>query len=124
MEPITSPKLATYLVTRNPAGLIRFIEEGIGGTAGFRAVDSDGRIGHAEMRIADSVVMLGGAPPDRPEFPAMLHLYVDDVNSAYTRALRAGATSVREPSDQPDGLRRGGVKDPFGNEWWFSGPPG
>jgi PhnB protein len=120
MEPTRTPKLAVYLVTRDPAGLIRFIEEGIGGTPGFREVDADGRIAHAEMRIADSVVMLADIPPGRPAFPAMLHLYVDDADRAHARAIRAGATSVREPADQSDGDRRGGVKDPFGNEWWFT----
>jgi PhnB protein len=120
MEPARSPKLATYLTTRNAEGLIHFIEDGIGGTPGFRETDPAGRIVHAEMRIADSVVMLGETPPGRPDFSAMLHLYVDDADAAYERALRAGARSVREPTDQSDGDRRGGVRDPYGNEWWFT----
>jgi PhnB protein len=120
MEPIRSPKFAPYVTTNNAAGLIRFIEDGIGGTAGFRETDASGRIAHAEMRVADAVLMLADTPAGRPVFPAMLHLYVDDADAAYDRALRAGATSVRQPTDQPDGDRRGGVRDPFGNEWWFS----
>jgi len=118
---MTSPKLAPYLLVRDAAGLGRFIERGIGGTAGFRDVDESGMIRHLEYRIADSVVMLADVPVGRGPFPAMLHLYVPDADAAYRRALKAGATSLREPADAPDG-RRGGVLDAWGNEWWFTRP--
>ena len=116
-----TPKLMPYLLARDASGLARFIETGIGGTAGFRISDKQGKIGHLEMRIADSVVMLAEAPKGRPPFPAMLHLYVTDADAAYSRALKAGATSIREPIDAEDG-RRGGVRDAWGNEWWFTRP--
>jgi PhnB protein len=119
MEPALTPKLAPYLLVRDAAGLARFIEEGIGGTAGFKMSDKEGRIAHLELRIQDSVVMLAEAPSDREKFPAMLHLYVTDADEAYQRAIRAGATSIREPADADDG-RRGGVRDAWGNEWWFT----
>jgi PhnB protein len=121
MEPATTPKLAPYLVARNAAGLAQFIEKGIGGKAGFEQLDEDGKINHMEFRIADSVVMLADVPEDRSPFPAMIHLYVDDADVAFGRALKAGATSVREPTDAGDG-RRGGVRDAWGNEWWFTHP--
>ena len=121
MEPAMTPKLAPYLLVRDAVGLARFIEEGIGGTAGFREVDESGKVGHLEMRIADSVVMIADVPARRGPFPAMLHLYVADADAAYKRALKAGATSIREPIDAGDG-RRGGVRDAWGNEWWFTRP--
>jgi PhnB protein len=121
MEPVMTPKLAPYLLVRDAPGLARFIEEGIGGTAGFKVADKAGKIGHLEMRIADSVVMIADVPERRGPFPAMLHLYVADADAAYERALKAGATSVREPTDEGDG-RRGGVRDAWGNEWWFTRP--
>jgi len=124
MEPTLSPALAPYLVTKNARGLIRFIERGIGGRLSYEAVDDRGRLVHAEMRIADGLLMIGEAPADRPPFPCMLHLYVSDAHAAYRTALRAGATSVREPVDAGDGLARGGVRDGWGNEWWFSSPTG
>ena len=120
-EPAKSPKLAPYLVVQDAAGLARFIEEGIGGKPGYRESDKDGKIHHLEMRIGDSVVMVADSPSGRSPFPAMIHLYVSDADTAYRRALRAGATSVREPTDAPDG-RRGGVRDAWGNEWWFTRP--
>lgn len=121
MEPAKSPKLAPYLVVDNAAGLARFIEKGVGGTRGFEERTEDGKFNHLEFRIADSVVMIADAPEDHGPFPAMIHLYVPDSDAAYQRALEAGATSVRAPRDAPDG-RRGGVRDGWGNEWWFTGP--
>ena len=116
---MTSPKLAPYLVVKNASGLARFIEQGIGGKAGLQELGKDGSVNHLEMRVADSVVMLADAPTDSSPFPAMLHLYVDDADAAYERALRAGATSIRKPTDAADG-RRGGVRDSWGNQWWFT----
>jgi len=121
MDPAMTPKLAPYLIARDASGLARFIERGIGGTPGFKVSDKDGKVGHLEMRISDSVVMLAEAPPGRDPFPAMLHIYVTDADASYQRALKAGATSVREPTDADDG-RRGGVRDAWGNEWWFTRP--
>ena len=123
MELTRTPKLAPYLVAHDVVGLLRFIEEGVGGSVSFRGAEPDGRLSHVEVRIADGLVMIGESPPGRFPFPAMLHLYVDDADAAYGRALRAGATSIRPPGDAPDGDRRGGVRDRWGNEWWFTRPP-
>jgi PhnB protein len=123
MEPTRTPKLAPYLVSTDARALIEFIEKGIGGKVTYEHAEPSGRLAHAEVRIADSVVMLADAPKGRTPFPGMLHLYVPDADVAYLRALRAGATSVREPADAPDGDRRGGVRDAWGNEWWFTRPP-
>jgi PhnB protein len=120
MEPSLSPKLAPYLAVENARGLMHFLEQGLGGKVTFEHAEADGRLMHAEVRIADSLVMLADAPAGRPPFPAMLHLYVDDADAAHARAIKFGATSVRPPEDTPDGNRRGGVRDQWGNEWWFS----
>ena len=121
MRPIRKPKLAPYLAVKDASGLVSFIEKALGGEVKF-AEKGGGRIHHAEMKIADSVMMLGEVPPGRDPFPAMLHLYVPDVDAAYKKALKAGAVSVREPADAPDGDRRGGVRDAWGNEWWLAAP--
>jgi PhnB protein len=123
MEPMRSPKLAPYLVVQNAAGLAKFIEEGIGGQAGLREQAETGKLNHLEMKVEDAVVMLSDVPDGASPFPAMLHLYVPDADVAYRRALRAGATRVQEPTDRSDG-RRGGVRDAWGNQWWFTGAPG
>lgn len=80
----------------------------------------DGTIMHAEMRIDDSVVMLGEAGGDWPPVPCHIHVYVTDVDETYRRALADGGVSVQEPSQREgDPDRRGGVKDPGGNTWWI-----
>ena len=63
--------------------------------------------------------MLGEGQDDK-KFPAMLHIYIEDVDAVYRRALQAGAKSIREPADQPYGDRSSGVEDEFGNQWWIS----
>jgi PhnB protein len=122
MEPTLAPKLAPYLVAKDARGLIRFIEKAIGGKLSFEVSGPDGGLVHAEVKIADGLLMIGERPPGRENFPAMLHLYVADTDAAHRRATDAGATNVREPGDSGDGLRRGGVRDSWGNEWWFSAP--
>ena len=74
---------------------------------------------HAEVRIGDSMVMLGGGA-GFPPMPAMLLLYVNDVDNVYQLALQAGATSLEAPANQAYGDRRAGVKDPFGNHWYMA----
>jgi PhnB protein len=121
MEPARSPRLAPYLSVRDAAGLAKFIEAGIGGDRGYEEIDDSGHVSHLELRIGDAVVMVSDTPVGRTPFPGMLHLYVPDADAAYRRALSAGAVSVREPTNGPDG-RRGGVRDGWGNEWWFTCP--
>ena len=120
MEPTKTPKLAPYIVAKDASALVDYIEKGIGGKLAYKEVGPDHRLVHAEVRIEDGIVMIGEAPDGRNTFPAMLHLYVQDSDAAYRRALAGGASEVRPPADAPDGHRRGGVKDRWGNEWWFS----
>ena len=76
---------------------------------------------HAEMRIDDTVIMIGDAGPDWPSFNSWMHVYVSDVDASYDRALKAGGVSVQEPEVKADELdKRGGVKDPTGNTWWIA----
>jgi PhnB protein len=80
----------------------------------------DGSVGHAEVRIGDSVVMVGGAGGEWPAVRAALHLYVADVDASYQAALAAGATSTAEPADQFYGDRRANVIDSAGNQWFIA----
>jgi uncharacterized glyoxalase superfamily protein PhnB len=64
-------------------------------------------------------VDLGEAHAEFQPMPTSLYLYVEDADALYKRALRAGATSLYEPADQPYGDRNGGIRDPFGNEWYI-----
>ena len=114
--------VSPYLVVPEAGAFIKFMKEGLGADEIRRFAGDDGRIMHAEMRLGDTVIMLGEASGDARHWPAMLHFYVPDCDAAYRRALDAGAISAREPGDNPDGDRRGGVDDRWGNQWWFATP--
>ena len=109
-----------YLVVPRVAELIDFLRQAFGAEEMFRMPRPDGAIAHAEVRIGDSMVMMGEPMGQFESMLAMIHLYVDDADAMYKRALEAGATSVREPTDQFYGDRTAGVKDPAGNQWWIA----
>lgn len=110
-----------YLVVDGADRLIAFLKDAFGAEERFRMPTPDGKIGHAEVRIGDSVVMMGDASAGEMDpMPAMIHLYVEDVDASYRSALDAGASTVREVADQFYGDRSGGVKDPVGNVWWLA----
>jgi uncharacterized glyoxalase superfamily protein PhnB len=80
----------------------------------------DGSIMHAEVRIGDSMVMLGEANDEFGPMTSSLYLYVPDCDAVYRRALDAGGSCVFEITNLPSGERYGGVKDPCGNVWWIA----
>ena len=76
---------------------------------------------HIEAQIGDSVIVLETGDPPNPEGTAgSICVYVEDVDSAYHRALERGAQSIAEPVDKPYQERQAGVRDSFGNIWWIS----
>lgn len=111
-----------YLAIEGASTLLDFVRRAFGAQEHVRMDMPDGRVGHAEVRIGDSVVMLADASTSDSGrvMPGMIHLYVDDVDKVYRQALEAGATSLREPADQFYGDRSGGVADPAGNHWWIA----
>jgi PhnB protein len=109
-----------YIVVPGIAKLIDFVKQAFGATEVYVSKRPDGTVQHAEIKIGDSIVMMGEGQEKGKNFPAMLHLYIEGVDSVYQRALAAGAKSVREPTDQPYGDRSSGVEDEFGNQWWIS----
>lgn len=109
-----------YLVVRDAAALIEFMKHTFHAIELDRTVGPGGRIMNAIMQIGTSRVMMGEAAGDNPTKPAMLYVYVPDVDATYARALDAGATSISEPADMFYGDRHGGVEDAHGNQWWIA----
>ena len=109
-----------YLVVKDVAKLIEFIKHAFDGKLTEQMDQPDGNITHAEMRIGDSVVMMGQASENEPPTTTMLYLYLEDTDAAYRQSLSAGASSLREPRDEFYGDRSAGVKDAFGNQWWMA----
>jgi PhnB protein len=107
-----------WLITcGHTAELIDFIEEVFGATELGRVGEAP-NIGHAEVRIGDSVVMLFDVP-DWPKTPAFLRLYVEDDEATLEKAAKLGATVVTEPTELFWGDRVSRFADPFGNLWWL-----
>ena len=118
-----------YLAVHDGEAAIEFYKKAFNATELMRYPGQDGKgIGHAELMIRDSHIMLADEHPDLKFFgpktlggsAIMLHLYVDDCDAWFHRAVEAGATAKRPLADQFYGDRGGSVVDPFGYEWWLS----
>ena len=112
--------VSPYLVAENAQEVIDFLKATLDVTSLRRHENEDGSIKHAEVRIDDTVVMIGQAPPSWSAVPCHIHVYVPDVDETYAAALENGGESVQEPVQKGDPDRRCGVKGPGGNTWWFS----
>jgi uncharacterized glyoxalase superfamily protein PhnB/AraC-like DNA-binding protein len=116
----------TYLRVRDTAAAIAFYTQAFGAKELFRLTEPSGRIGHAEMELGPSVLMLSDAFPEYGiEAPpvggstsyASVHLHVDNADAVLEQAVAAGATVLMAPTDQFYGERSGKLRDPFGHEW-------
>lgn len=108
-----------WIIGRDTAGLLDFLKRAFDADEIARVVGEDGKIGHAEVRIGDAVVMAFDAAADWPDTPAYLRLYVPDSEETQRKALEAGATEVTRQTELFFGDRVGRVRDPFGNLWWI-----
>ena len=114
------PDVIPYFVVKGASDMIAFLEEAFGAEEQARFAAPGGGIMHAEVRLGDSLVELGDASEQYPPMNFGIHLYVRDADAVYRSALRAGATSVREPVDQFYGDREATVKDQWGNQWYIA----
>src|SRR3984885_8472225 len=99
-----------FLTVIDAAKLIDFLQQAFAAKVHFRMDAPDGSVRHAEVKIGDSMIMIGQVQAAQ-EMHSMLHLYVPDTDALYHSALAAGATSIREPADQFYGDRSAGIRD-------------
>lgn len=117
-KPAGYSSCSSYLVVDGAQKVIDFAKAVFGATELRRHDLADGSIMHAEIRVDDTVIMLGDAGDKFPPIPSLVHVYVTDVDTVYARALKAGATSIEQPrTREGDPDKRGSVKDPCGNTW-------
>lgn len=113
--------ITPYLVVQGAGKLIEFLKQAFGAEETMPPMKiPDGTVAHAELRIGDSLLMLGEAGGEHKPMPATLYLYVRDSDAVFRQAIQAGATSLREPADMFYGDRTGNVMDPCGNVWGIS----
>ena len=114
-----------YLIIKGAAKAIEFYKKAFGAAEVMRMTQPDGRVGHAEIKIGDSLIMLADEFPEMgsrsPQSlggsPVSILLYVQDVDALTSQAITAGAKVVRPVKDQFYGDRSGSLEDPFGHQW-------
>jgi PhnB protein len=114
-----------YLIIKGAADALEFYKQAFGATELFRMAQPDGRIGHAEIQIGDSRIMLADEFPEMkyvsPQTlggsPSSIMLYVEDVDTIFKQALQAGAQEQKPVEDKFYGDRTGSLVDPFGHVW-------
>jgi PhnB protein len=109
-----------YLTLDDPAPVIEFLKKVFDAQEIFAMRDDKGNIGHAEVKVGSSILMLGKARDQWKSRPGNFYVYVEDCDAMYKKALAAGATSVSEPETQFYGDRHGAVADSQGNNWWVA----
>jgi uncharacterized glyoxalase superfamily protein PhnB len=114
--------VTAYVIVEDAGAFIDFVKALFDAEEVARVANTGGGT-HAEVRIGDTMVMIGGGAP-HPPVPAPLHVYVDDVEAAHRRALSLGARELMPPGDRDYGDRDSAVADPFGNHWYLAAPLG
>ncbi len=109
-----------YLVVSDVDKLLQFLEATFNAATSVCGRDGQGKAQHAEVKIGDSMIMIGAAPQADQVTNTMLYLYVEDTDAYYKKAIAAGALSIKAPENQFYGDRNAAVQDFSGNQWWFA----
>lgn len=117
-KPENYTSVAPYLIVNGAAATIDFLVQVFNAERLRIHTMEGGKLGHGEVRIDDTVIMLCDAMEGWPAIPSHVHVYVKDVDATYQKALAAGATAVKAPVKGADADKRGGFKDAGGTTWW------
>jgi PhnB protein len=127
---MTATRVTPYLTVHDGAAALDFYEAAFGAVTAMRVVmnEETGQLGHAEFSIGDATFYLSDefaemgvvSPRTLGGTAVALHVEVADVDTTFAEAVRAGATTLQEPADQPHGARHGTLVDPFGHRWMLS----
>ena len=109
-----------YLTVDDAALQIDFLKRAFNAQVNYEMKDPQGNVRHAEVRVGDSILMIGQARDEWTSRPMTFYLYVPDVDALYKSALATGGKSLQEVTTQFYGDRSGGVEDPQGNYWWIA----
>jgi len=109
-----------YLVTKDAAKVIEFLQKSFDAKETHERMMKGDIVGHAEVKIGNSILMISDACEHAPAMPSMFYIYTEDCDTLYKRALNNGAKSLQEPADQFYGDRSGGVEDLAGNKWYVA----
>ena len=110
------------IVIKGAARFMEFLKTAFAGAERLRVPLPDGSLMHAEVAVGNGIIETADANDQYPAAPANIHLYVDDADVTYARAVNAGARPIYGVIDQPWGDRQGAVQDEFGNHWYIAKP--
>lgn len=117
--------ITPYIIVNRAAEFLEFLKNAFDGVERLRVPAPDGTLMHSEVAIGNGMIEAGDANAQIPPAPTDIHLYVNDADATFDRALAAGATSIYRPTDEhPSGDRWGALEDPFGNRWYIATPRG
>lgn len=120
-KPANYPSISPYLICHDPERLIDFLIAVFDAALVRRFDRPDGALMHAEIRIDDSIVMIGGGATEYLSAQVHLHVHVSDAQAVHDRAIASGAEPVQAPVRKADDDDlRGGFRDPAGNLWWVA----
>lgn len=119
-RPVGLRAITTCLFPVGAAEFLRFVQSAFGAVPRDIHYGDDGKIAYSQFQVGNTVLSVSDAHDGWGPNPTGIHLYVDDVDATYARAIAAGAHGVREPEDQPYGERISTVRDPFGNDWFIA----
>jgi uncharacterized glyoxalase superfamily protein PhnB len=119
-KPAGYTSVAPYLIVDNARRTIEFLVAVFGAERLRSYPNPDGSLAHAEVRVGDTVVMLSDGSGGWPPLPCHVHVYVEDVDAVYRRALEAGAEPIQPPIRKDDEDKRGGFREPGGTTWWVA----
>jgi uncharacterized glyoxalase superfamily protein PhnB len=112
--------VAPWIVARDTDQLLDFIKTVFDGEELARVPLEDGSIGHAEVRVGDTILLAFDQRSGWPEVSSLLRVFVADADATTSRAVAAGARVVTQPATHAFGHRTGRIRDPFGNIWWIT----
>lgn len=114
--------ITPYFTVNNATSLIAFLVAAFDATVIREERYANNKLQHARVSIGDSILMMNESTDDYPVNVSQIHLYVEDTDSTFSKALKAGATTLMKPNTRPHGDRMAGVRDPSGNIWWIATP--
>ncbi len=118
--PDNYPRVTPYLIVKDVDVLLNFLTKVFDAEIKDRMTLKEGTVNHAEVKIGNSVIMIGKSNNDYPPQNTILYVFVEDTDKTYNKAIQEGAELIMKPQDQFYGDRNAGVKDSSGISWWIA----
>jgi PhnB protein len=113
-------QVMAYFLVNDADAFMTFLKSALGAKDREVHRDNEGGVMHAELTLGESVLMLGQSTDQWAARPSMCYVYVNDIDTTHSQCLSQGSTELYAPREEPYGVRGSGVRDAWGNTWWFA----